>query len=562
MNKIFKVIWSKTRNCYIVVSELAKNHDTGHTSRIRGGLLAASLMLSLSCPMYGFAADMPNTYTTDGVTYTLSSSSGLTGIYYDGGSKKYAVVTYQDGNYTKTSSVILGEDQSGTVDEKGNVVYGEGNNANGHGNVIYGKWNSANAGTSSSDVGQDVVIGIRNIANGNAQNSTIIGQNNTVDSQNTVAIGNNIKVNGNSTGGLVVIGNNAMTDSQAGGWSDNKQVYHEGGIVLGENSYSNRRAGRTGYVPGSKTGYMPGFVDENGSPKEYVNVSTNTKIPDLPKGWTAVIESYWNAVWTATANPLSIGNADDDANEKGELHNGKLVTRQITGVAAGTALTDAVNVAQLEYAIAQFSQGGDGTGNGVHYYSVHSNNQTDGSNYKNDGATGTDAMAAGVSAKAIGDRSTAVGNGASAVAESSVAIGDGSIATRGAGNKEASVSISSEGNKTITYGDEKTAYLKPSEADFAKLSDAEKATWTSNKGAISVGSTEYDENNKATKALTRQITNVAAGSDDTDAVNVAQLKQAVSLVNNSGGNIHDYSVNSVDPEKDTNGKLQVEFEHS
>ena len=29
MNKIFKIIWSKARNCYVVVSELAKSHDDG-----------------------------------------------------------------------------------------------------------------------------------------------------------------------------------------------------------------------------------------------------------------------------------------------------------------------------------------------------------------------------------------------------------------------------------------------------------------------------------------------------------------------------------------------------
>ena len=59
------------------------------------------------------------------------------------------------------------------------------------------------------------------------------------------------------------------------------------------------------------------------------------------------------------------------------------------------------------------------------------------------------------------------------------------------------------------------------------------ATWTSTEGAVSVGGTatykDYDANGKQvtkTKLLTRQITNVAAGSEDTDAVNVAQLKQA------------------------------------
>jgi len=298
---------------------------------------------------------------------------------------------------------------------------------------------------------------------------------------------------------------------------------------------------------------MPGFVDTNGSLKEYVNVSTNTKIPDLPKGWTAGIEPYWNAVWTATANPLSIGNADDDANEKGELHNGKLVTRQITGVAAGTALTDAVNVAQLEYAIAQFSQGGGGTGGSdIHFYSVNEKSDQRG-NYDNKGATGTDALAAGVDAQATGNYSVAVGNGANAPADGAVAIGEGSIATRGKGNKEGTVSIDqTTGKTTITnYGNEKTAYLKPDNLS------TDSTTWVSTAGAVSVGgTTEYKEKNDngefvtKTNLLTRQITNVAAGSDDTDAVNVAQLKAA--LRQTGTGTIHDYSVNSANTTTDTN----------
>ncbi|MGN0947797.1 MAG: S-layer homology domain-containing protein [Megasphaera sp.] len=56
---------------------------------------------------------------------------------------------------------------------------------------------------------------------------------------------------------------------------------------------------------------------------------------------------------------MAIGNADTDANGKGEGHNGHgVLTRQITGVAAGTDLTDAVNVAQLQAAVAKFSGGG------------------------------------------------------------------------------------------------------------------------------------------------------------------------------------------------------------
>ena len=111
---------------------------------------------------------------------------------------------------------------------------------------------------------------------------------------------------------------------------------------------------------------------------------------------------------------------------------------------------------------------------------------------------------------------TALGDSANAQQRGSVAIGAGSVATRAAGNKEGGTEY-------------KEAYLIP---DVSKATDVEKATWTSTEGAVSVGGTakyqEYDENgNKGTKTklLTRQITNVAAGSLDTDAVNVAQLRQ-------------------------------------
>ncbi len=97
---------------------------------------------------------------------------------------------------------------------------------------------------------------------------------------------------------------------------------------------------------------------------------------------------------------------------------------------------------------------------------------------------------------------TALGDSANAQQRGSVAIGAGSVATRAAGNKEGGTEY-------------KEAYLIP---DVSKATDVEKATWTSTEGAVSVGGT-------ATKLLTRQITNVAAGSEDTDAVNVAQLKQ-------------------------------------
>ena len=91
------------------------------------------------------------------------------------------------------------------------------------------------------------------------------------------------------------------------------------------------------------------------------------------------------------------------------------------------------------------------------------------------------------------DDAVAIGNGTTVSAKSGVAIGVGSVADRAAGIK--------------------------GEFAPANIPKAEKSTWTSTAGAFSVG--------KEGKT-TRQITNVAAGSKATDAVNVAQLKQVAS----------------------------------
>ena len=96
------------------------------------------------------------------------------------------------------------------------------------------------------------------------------------------------------------------------------------------------------------------------------------------------------------------------------------------------------------------------------------------------------------------DDAVAIGNGTTVRAESGVAIGVGSVADRVAGSEKGALGAFAPANIPTT----------------------EKSTWTSTKGAVSVGDTAND--------ITRQITNVAAGSEDTDAVNVAQLKQVAS----------------------------------
>ena len=96
------------------------------------------------------------------------------------------------------------------------------------------------------------------------------------------------------------------------------------------------------------------------------------------------------------------------------------------------------------------------------------------------------------------NNAVAIGNGTTVKVESGVAIGAGSVADR--------VADSEKGKR----------------GEFAPdtIPTGQESTWTSTRGAVSVGDTANN--------ITRQITNVAAGNEDTDAVNVAQLKQVAS----------------------------------
>ena len=143
-------------------------------------------------------------------------------------------------------------------------------------------------------------------------------------------------------------------------------------------------------------------------------------------------------VWKSTKSAVSIGNVE--YNEKGEpLYfqydynykslsgsvDGTPVTRQITGVAAGTYDTDAVNVAQLKKVASTAS---------LHYYSVKDSTDSNGNhpgNYNNEGATGENAMAAGAEDTASGKQSVAVGYNNHVVGRGSVAFGKGNKIAEG-----------------------------------------------------------------------------------------------------------------------------------
>lgn len=110
--------------------------------------------------------------------------------------------------------------------------------------------------------------------------------------------------------------------------------------------------------------------------------------------------------------------------------------------------------------------------------------------------------AVGAASQATGEGGTAIGLLSSASAPGAVALGMSSVADREAGW---------QGYHPV-YG------------QMQDVSPAWQSTW----GAVSVGAGPSDENGRTIPRRTRQIINLAAGTEDTDAVNVAQLKEAMS----------------------------------
>lgn len=238
-------------------------------------------------------------------------------------------------------------------------------------------------------------------------------------------------------------------------------------------------------------------------------------------------------------------------------------------------------------------------------------------NYYNDGATGTYSLAFGVNTKSSGDyatsmgiNSTASGLGAMAVGYGSTAAGTESVAVgtenNASGNFSVALGVGSNAGTANTdtssttngaavavgfmaqatttgssaYGynaralqDEGTALGVSSVANVEggvavgahSIADVAKGakgylagdsdtstTWVSTAGAMSLGGNTKDENDNAI-TVSRQITNLAAGTNDTDAVNVAQLKAVESEGLNFQGNNTDTTVHT-----NQGGTLQIQ----
>lgn len=188
MNKIFKVIWSKSKQCYIVVSEIAKN-KTGKKKIVVASILAALAMQS-GLITEVMAADPPSARLAD-----ASQATGTNGLAIGSAAKSMSNQSVAIGYFSVASAPASSPENPATA-------VGAGANAIGAGTSAYGLSAYATA---------DYATAIGKSANAKATNTIAIGKESYSETTGSLALGLGAKNTGTSDFGATAIGPRANT---------------------------------------------------------------------------------------------------------------------------------------------------------------------------------------------------------------------------------------------------------------------------------------------------------------------------------------------------------------
>ncbi|MFQ9686498.1 MAG: ESPR-type extended signal peptide-containing protein [Veillonella parvula] len=463
MNKIFKVVWSKSKNCYVVVSEFAKN-NCGKKKIVVAAILAALAMTNASISMA--ANTLPTNMHATAVG--LGDGASVTGDKAVGFGQNAAAA----GGY----SIAIGSNSSTSVNSPQGIAIGGGNTAN-EGARVIGE--------------QAIAIGGNTIAQGNS--SIVIGGDDVVKADG-------VKVIYTTNNGENKTGDLRSAVQSLTGFDMRNPLYTS--ATAGESGITLGMKGQSGNV-GIAIGTGANAKDRLSGTSSGASGQANNDVTNAIAIGTGARANRDNAIAIGGGSNTDVGGtkqssytlpnnvvaswAGGDKTLPGDVvsFGSKGYERQLKHVAPGevsATSTDAINGSQLSAIVDQIA---------YKYISIKS---SDVANKDNTGATADNSIAIGPNAAtdASASRSVAVGDGARGKVVDGVAVGSKSIADIASGVAGYNVNAS----RTDIY---------------AGLSGA---ALTSKLGGVAVGTINQ----------TRQINYVAAGTADTDAVNVAQLK--------------------------------------
>ena len=528
MNKIYKIVWSKAKHAYVVTSEVARSHTKSASGKAVKAALAAAVGMGVL--MGGYAADAADTATGSGsgVAYGTGSSAPKEENVAVG---KGATIKYSNGASTATGDVAVG---SGAVidnyaSQGGSIAIGK----NAKIENMAGKQESLfafNQTTYTPQYDPSYYFGFLPFAYIPTDPSKVVG---------SIAIGENTYVR---TGGLMIGTHNykgKLGDVDVDSAATDKNAKNVFTTTLGTNSFN---SGAFSTITGAYSIASGNYEGGN-----------NTAAAS--KNFGATITGSLNSIESATASSgysgvanSIVGTANRTFNSNGSLifGAGNEITNSVKNISAptdgGASAKDLADT--LRSAVRNSESGGAtlaiGGGNKADYTQKTSiigvNNTVTGTSrrpstynsitgFKNAAANVNhvsvigseneientdDALVLGNKHKLAGaNGSVILGSGDSVITtsvENAVSIGHNANVQKAGGVALGSGSVASTEKGKVGY-----------DISGADHSNDNTGVWKSTQAAVSVGDTS--------KGITRQITGVAAGTEDTDAVNVVQLKK-------------------------------------
>ena len=489
MNKIFKVVWNKSKNCYVVVSEFAKN-NSGKKKIVVAGIFAALAMTNANVALA--VNEVPT--STGGASVAFGDSATVTGAN--------AVGLGNNASVTGVNAVALGTNVKATTSDA--VVIGTAAKAEtAAGGIAIGQ-NASSKGLYSNT--PSVAVGKNSIANGGT--AIAIGTSATVNEAGT-NFSQGIAIGGGALPGqgATVIGDQAIA---IGG---NTKAFGHSSIVIGGDDADRMTSTRAVYTDintgkatvatvsdavKALTGYEIKWRDYNNATADHIGITVGTKGQSGNAGIaigtgadsknriagaltgvntsTASNDSVTNAIAIGTGakanrdNSVALGGGsttDKPGTKQSSytLPNGITATwaggdktlegdivsfgaagyeRQLKNVAPGevsATSTDAINGSQLAAIVDQIA---------YKYVSIKS---TDTPNADNTGATANNSIAIGPNASTdkAATSSLAIGDGANTTGRSTVALGLSAQATSANATAVGANSIASE-DDTVAVG--------------------------------------------------------------------------------------------------------------
>ncbi|PQL13512.1 Tat pathway signal protein [Veillonella sp. S13053-19] len=456
MNKVFKVVYSKSKGCYVVVPETAKNNNGKKKvlASVLAGLALVGAGAHMGTPVEAYRSP-DGSVNTEGSRINIAANA-------------------TPNNSVGVNSIVVGY-QNTTDNEEGTTALGANNQAYGNSGLAVGNQNYANGGAATA-------IGAGNEARAAA--TVALGNKNNANATSAVAVGN--YNNQNYTKGTW-----QTTPKQAGNYSTAVGSYN---AALGDNSVSVGSM-NTSHVADTVT------IGQNNEAKTMGGISIGkNNLTDSTNGGT-------NFAATRDENSQIAIGRDNVATHLDTI----AIGRETKATGSGATVVGARAEASGDNSIAIGQSGKTSPkviASGVNSIAIGMQSQ----------ATGEAGIAEGAGSRAGGKYGVALGRTSKANAEATTALGNAAEANIANG-----VAL---GSSSVTTTDKGVLGYNPSDPHERKYNPLTGNVKTATTAAVSIG-------NGST--LTRQLTGLAAGTADTDAVNVAQLKNVgVAVTGNTG----------------------------